>query len=60
MGDLTLQIRALRDTNERYIRAAVRSTQETLSTLNVNPRTYDASGATAAPETVARIFDRNL
>ena len=60
MGDLTVQIRELQGTNERYIRAAVRSTQETLSTLNVNPRTYDASGATAAPETVARIFDRNL
>ena len=60
MGDLTSQIRELRDTNERFIRAAVRSTQETLATVSANPKTYDASGATGDPVTDARIFDRNL
>lgn len=60
MGDLTTQIKELRDTNERFIRAAARSTQETMTTVNANPKTYDASGVTDAPVTGARIFDRNL
>ena len=60
MGDLASQIKALRDSNERFIRAAARSTQETLATVGANPRTYDASGVTDAPVTAARIFDRNL
>jgi hypothetical protein len=60
MGDLTTQIKELRDTNERFIRAAARSTQETLTTVNVASKTYDASGATGEPTTDARLFDRNL
>lgn len=60
MGDLTSQIRELRDVNERFIRAAARSTQETLTTVQANPQTYDASGVTDVPATDARIFDRNL
>ena len=60
MGDLTTQIKELRDTNERFIRAAARSTQETMATVSANPKTYDASGTTGEPVTAARIFDRNL
>lgn len=60
MSELTTQIKELRDTNERFIRAAARSTQETLATVSVDPKTYDASGVSDAPATAARIFDRNL
>ena len=60
MGDLTAQIKELRDLNERYIRAAARSTQETMTTVNANPKTYGASGVADDPVTDARIFDRNL
>jgi hypothetical protein len=60
MGDLTSQIRELRDTNERFIRAAARSTQETMTTVSANPKTYGSSGVTDAPPTGARMFDRNL
>ena len=60
MGDLTTQIKELRNTNERFIRAAARSTQETLATVSANPQTYDSSGVSDAPVTAARIFDRNL
>ncbi|WP_104201368.1 flagellar protein FlgN [Cryobacterium sp. Y29] len=60
MGDLTAQIKELRDSNERFIRNAARSTQETMASANVSAKTYNASGATGTPVTNARIFDRNL
>ena len=60
MRDLAAQIEELRDVNERFIRAAARSTQETMTTIQTNPQTYDAGGAPDASETDARIFDRNL
>ncbi|MBG6213745.1 MAG: flagellar protein FlgN [Cryobacterium sp.] len=60
MGDLTAQIKELRDTNERFIRAAARSLQETMAMATSHPKTYDASGFTGATIADARIFDRNL
>jgi len=56
---LTDQITALRDVNEQVLRAAVRSTQETLSGLGDEAATYDARGHAASPAD-ARIFERDL
>ncbi|KGJ79507.1 flagellar biosynthesis protein FlgN [Cryobacterium roopkundense] len=60
MADLTTQIKQLKDVNEQFIRAASRSTQETLAGLNPDVKTYDAHGATDVAATAARLFDRNL
>ena len=60
MTELTSSIRSLRDENERFLRAAARSTQETLAGVNTDPTTYDASGGTDASMTGARLFDRTL
>lgn len=43
----TGQIRALRDANEQFLRAAARSGQETASELSRDTDTYDAHGTTA-------------
>lgn len=59
MTELTTQIKDLRDTNERFLRAAARSTQETLANV-AGATTYDASGATDSPATGARLFDRSF
>lgn len=60
LADLTTQIKQLRDVNEQFIRAASRSTQETLAGLNLNVKTYDARGTTDATSSAARLVDRNL
>ena len=49
MLELTTQIGALRDENDRFLRAAAQATEETLAgTVDAAPRTYDASGAVRA------------
>ncbi|MEO6945007.1 MAG: flagellar export chaperone FlgN [Lacisediminihabitans sp.] len=60
MTELTGQIKELRDVNERFLRAAVRSTQETLATLAPEAGTYDSSGASGIASTDARLFDQRL
>ncbi len=61
MGDLTAQIKELRDANSQFIRAAARSTQETLAGLGTAMNTYDSRGLDgAAPAPAARLFDQSL
>lgn len=52
-------IRELRDSNEQYLRTAVRSTQETLAEMRPEAGTYDAKGKTG-PLAGSRIFDKQL
>jgi len=57
----TTLIKELRDSNEQYLRSAVRSTQESLADLRPTAAagTYDAQGKTG--ETAAsRIFDKQF
>jgi flagellar biosynthesis/type III secretory pathway chaperone len=60
MTELTTQIRELRDLNEQFLRAAARSTQETLATVDPQPGTYDAQGSTGSPSSNAQLVDRSL
>jgi hypothetical protein len=60
MTDLAGQIKQLRDTNEQFLRAAARSTQETLARLNVEAGTYDAHGTAATDAGAAHLVDRSL
>ncbi|MCU1443145.1 MAG: flagellar biosynthesis protein FlgN [Cryobacterium sp.] len=60
MTGLTSQIKELKDVNEQFLRAAARSTQETLVGLNTDPNTYDSRGATDSTATGARLFDQSL
>lgn len=60
MTGLTTQIKELRDVNEQFLRAAARSTQETLAGLNSESTTYDASGLSGSSATGARLFDKKL
>lgn len=60
MTELTAEIQQLRDLNEQYIRAALRSTQETLSVIGDDAGTYDARGTSGASSEHARLFDQKL
>jgi hypothetical protein len=64
MTEVTGQIKELRDINERFLRAAVRSTQETLAALVPDAGTYDAEGIAggvrAHTPADARLFDQRL
>jgi hypothetical protein len=60
LTDLTAQITALRDSNLQYLRAASRSTQETLARLDAESGTYDATGAAEASRATARLFESDL
>ncbi|TFB46787.1 flagellar protein FlgN [Cryobacterium tagatosivorans] len=62
MTVLTTQIKELRDTNERFLRAAARSSQETLAGLQpeTDANTYDATGAAGSAATGSRLVDRSL
>lgn len=60
----TADLKELRDSNEQFLRAAVRSTQETLADLHPaqghdGPGTYDAHGRTGA-RADSRGFDRQF
>lgn len=57
----TRVIRALRDSNEQFLRAAARSAQETLSSvLPEAAGTYTAQGRSSQPARAARLFDTTL
>lgn len=60
MVELTAQIAALRDENERFLRAAARATQETLAGTVGDAATYDQRGASDAGAGGARLFDGSL
>ncbi|MET1051468.1 MAG: flagellar protein FlgN [Mycetocola sp.] len=57
---LTGEVAVLRDTNERMLRAAARSTQETLARASADAGLYNAAGAADGPSSSARIFDKDL
>lgn len=59
MTEQSATIRLLRDANAQFLRAAARSTQETLASTDPSATTYDARGRTASPG-AARFFDRDL
>lgn len=56
----TRAIRALRDSNEQFLRAASRSAQETLSSMHPEAGTYTAAGHASQPSRAARLFDTTL
>jgi hypothetical protein len=60
LTELAAQIKELRDTNEQFLRAAARSTQETMAGLAPEPGTYDAHGLAGSSRTAARLFDTTL
>lgn len=60
MTELTTQIKELRDANERFLRAAARSTQETLADVNTDTGTYDAQGVSGTQGPGAQLFDKDL
>ena len=61
MNIQTRAIRALRDSNEQFLRAAARSAQETLSSVHPDTAgTYTARGQSAQPARAARLFDTTL
>lgn len=58
LAGLTAQIADIRDTNLTYLRAASRSTQETLAGMSPNAGGYDGHGAPAMAGSGAHLFDR--
>lgn len=59
MTDQAAAIRQLRDANAQFLRAASRSTQETLATTDPAPTTYDAQGRSASSGD-AHLFDHSF
>jgi flagellar biosynthesis/type III secretory pathway chaperone len=55
----TAAIKELRDANEQFLRAAVRSTQETLADLKPAAGTYDSHGRTGE-SSAAHLVDRQF
>jgi hypothetical protein len=60
MGELTTQIKELRDANEQLLRSAARSSQETLADVRANTHTYDAHGTADARTSASRLFDQTV
>ncbi|TAM68401.1 MAG: flagellar protein FlgN [Microbacteriaceae bacterium] len=59
MTDQAAQIKQLRDANEQFLRAAIRTSDELLAETETRGSTYDASGGRAAFAADARLFDTN-
>jgi flagellar biosynthesis/type III secretory pathway chaperone len=59
LTEQTAHIRQLRDANAQFLRAAARSTQETLAATEAMATTYDAEGR-AASSGEAHLVDRSL
>jgi hypothetical protein len=57
---LTAQIAEIRDTNLSYLRAASRSTQETLAGMVPGAGVYDVSGSPAMAAAGGHLFDRRF
>lgn len=61
MTELTTEIKELRDVNEQFLRAALRSSQKTLAGINPDAGTYDSHGASGSSTGgAARFFDKSL
>ncbi|GAA3323874.1 flagellar protein FlgN [Paeniglutamicibacter sulfureus] len=60
LRNTTAEITRLRDANEQYLRAAYRSTQETLANLGEDTSLYGPSGTSAGHNSGAHIIDTNL
>ncbi|HYI32763.1 MAG TPA: flagellar protein FlgN [Glaciibacter sp.] len=60
MASLTAQIKELRDVNEQFIRAAARSTQETLAGFDQDLSTYDSRGASDLAAAGAQLIDQSM
>jgi flagellar biosynthesis/type III secretory pathway chaperone len=65
MQQQTATIKQLRDSNEQFLRAAVRSTQETMADLKPTAGTYDSHGRTGVQgrtpdSTPSRLFDQQF
>jgi len=60
MVELTTQIGALRDENDRFLRAAAQATEETLAGTVTGAATYDASGTSGPGQDGARLFEGTL
>ncbi len=57
---LTNDIRAVRNSNDRLLRFALRSTQETLNLVDDSPSTYEADGTTKRVLKRAGLVDASL
>jgi hypothetical protein len=57
LSELASGIAALRDSNLKYLRAASRSTQETLAHIITDTGTYGSSGTADIPSPRARLLD---
>jgi hypothetical protein len=60
MSELTAQIAELRDLNVKYLRNAIRSSQETLAGPRDHAGVYNASGSSGSTVTGARLFDQSF
>ncbi|GAB3130251.1 flagellar protein FlgN [Glaciibacter psychrotolerans] len=60
LQQLANQIRELRDSNEQLLRAASRSTQETLASAHLSASTYDAHGNSASHDMTSRLVDKDI
>lgn len=58
--ELVADIRAIRAGNDQLLRAALRSTQETLNLIADEPATYAADGTADPTVPTARLVDANL
>ncbi len=57
---LTNDVRVARSGSDRLLRAALRSTQETLNLIADTPAIYGANGSTSQPVAHARLVDASL
>jgi hypothetical protein len=60
MSGQAAQIKVLRDSNESFLRAASRSTQETLASLRPEAGTYNSQGVTGSQSSSPSIFDTHV
>lgn len=60
LTEITDEIKAVRTSNELFLRQALRSTQETLAAAAPESGVYDAAGATGPSRAAARLFDKNF
>lgn len=60
MAGLTAQIKDLRDVNEQFLRAAARSTQETLAGFDHDLGTYDSRGESGLAPAGAQLIDQSM
>lgn len=60
MSEQTRQISELRDANEQFLRAASRSGQETIASIQREPGTYNANGRTEASLAGSSLLDKKL